>query len=632
MWKKQLTNGLVQLAILLTVLKLRNVNDLNDLLNISNNYPEIREFIEGPTSAFTQTFSYPLSESYPHPKIFRNDYENILNEIYDLTNYDEHVISRGHRDMTTLLMVEAQNGATGGEVEVAGSSTASSNAQNLSNFTDGLDIFPGTSLTKDDINLIDDLWQQEEIDSETNSENAVASLHQKGAYSFLDTFTPVLDKFETKEPFLGKPDALFQSTSESSRYLSAKTNDSFDELGIQPTNENKGNELQDFLNANFTTNTDAFGSSIPEDVLMSDAFISDDQETPLDNLLRDLDAAELEVTTPEIENIASNWGLDMIPNSPEANQDESNIKDDSSDSGVSSRGSTTRFSPTEEHLEDSRLPLYSISNPPSDILSLASDYTDTEPLEAKVSHYQYENSTKSDDESELEEMGAYGGVDPSWIQHDHPYSTTESQHVHRQMTAQRHHSIVNTRRPRQRSMSAAPRRALPEPVNVQKHTRSRDEKKAKAMKIPLTISQIVNSAVEDFNDLIADHHLTEPQLQLIRDIRRRGKNKVAAQNCRKRKIEVIDHLEKEVNTLRQEKTSLEKEEDMLKRQVEESRRRIEELSASLFNEIPKPYEGTDRPGDYTLEQTEDGRLFMMPKESTEKTRQSKSSRKRKGKK
>lgn len=233
----------------------------------------------------------------------------------------------------------------------------------------------------------------------------------------------------------------------------------------------------------------------------------------------------------------------------------------------------------------------------------------------------------------MEELGAYGGVDPSWIQHDHPYSSTESQHVHRQMTAQRHHSIVNTRRPRQRSTSIVSRRVVPEPINVQKHTRSRDEKKAKAMKIPLSISQIVNSAVEDFNDLIADHHLTDDQLQLIRDIRRRGKNKVAAQNCRKRKIEVIDHLEKEVNSLRHEKSSLEKEEDILKRQLEESRRRIEELSTNLFENIPKPYEGTNRPEDYTLEQTEDGRLFMMPKEPTEKTKQSnKSQRKRKGKK
>lgn len=201
------------------------------------------------------------------------------------------------------------------------------------------------------------------------------------------------------------------------------------------------------------------------------------------------------------------------------------------------------------------------------------------------------------------------------------------------MTAQRHHSIVNTRRPRQRSTSIVSRRVVPEPINVQKHTRSRDEKKAKAMKIPLSISQIVNSAVEDFNDLIADHHLTDDQLQLIRDIRRRGKNKVAAQNCRKRKIEVIDHLEKEVNSLRHEKSSLEKEEDILKRQLEESRRRIEELSTNLFENIPKPYEGTNRPEDYTLEQTEDGRLFMMPKEPTEKTKQSnKSQRKRKGKK
>ncbi len=43
------------------------------------------------------------------------------------------------------------------------------------------------------------------------------------------------------------------------------------------------------------------------------------------------------------------------------------------------------------------------------------------------------------------------------------------------------------------------------------------------------------------------HKLTEPQKQLIRDIRRRGKNKVAAQNCRKRKIDTISSLQDEVS-------------------------------------------------------------------------------------
>merc|ERR550519_1371536 len=43
--------------------------------------------------------------------------------------------------------------------------------------------------------------------------------------------------------------------------------------------------------------------------------------------------------------------------------------------------------------------------------------------------------------------------------------------------------------------------------------------------------------------MLSKEELTEEQLNICRDIRRRGKNKVAAQNCRKRKLEQIDELQ-----------------------------------------------------------------------------------------
>ena len=62
--------------------------------------------------------------------------------------------------------------------------------------------------------------------------------------------------------------------------------------------------------------------------------------------------------------------------------------------------------------------------------------------------------------------------------------------------------------------------------------------------------------MDEFNDLLSKNDLTEEQLNICRDIRRRGKNKVrkmlvmtyltivqvAAQNCRQRKIEQIEEL------------------------------------------------------------------------------------------
>jgi len=60
------------------------------------------------------------------------------------------------------------------------------------------------------------------------------------------------------------------------------------------------------------------------------------------------------------------------------------------------------------------------------------------------------------------------------------------------------------------------------------------------------MEEMIDSSVEHFNELLSKHKLSEAQNQLIRDIRRRGKNKLAAQNCRKRKLEVIQTVEDEV--------------------------------------------------------------------------------------
>jgi len=83
---------------------------------------------------------------------------------------------------------------------------------------------------------------------------------------------------------------------------------------------------------------------------------------------------------------------------------------------------------------------------------------------------------------------------------------------------------------------------------------TRDERKA--LGLPIPCSEIINLPMDEFNDLLSKHELTEEQLTLCRDIRRRGKNKVAAQNCRKRKIDQIKQLETEVTRIKCRKTEL----------------------------------------------------------------------------
>lgn len=93
---------------------------------------------------------------------------------------------------------------------------------------------------------------------------------------------------------------------------------------------------------------------------------------------------------------------------------------------------------------------------------------------------------------------------------------------------------------------------------------NKDEKLARENGIQLSIKQdIVDPPMDEFNDMLSKEDLSEEQLNICRDIRRRGKNKVAAQNCRKRKLEQIDELQKKVEEARQRRHLLRSEHDHL---------------------------------------------------------------------
>lgn len=85
---------------------------------------------------------------------------------------------------------------------------------------------------------------------------------------------------------------------------------------------------------------------------------------------------------------------------------------------------------------------------------------------------------------------------------------------------------------------------------------SRDEKKAKDLQLPISVCEIINMPIDEFNECLSKYELNEQQLTLVKDIRRRGKNKVAAQNCRKRKINQILGLQHEVDQLQSQKGDL----------------------------------------------------------------------------
>lgn len=115
--------------------------------------------------------------------------------------------------------------------------------------------------------------------------------------------------------------------------------------------------------------------------------------------------------------------------------------------------------------------------------------------------------------------------------------------------------------------------------------RSRDERRARALKVPFSNDLIVNLPVEEFNDLLAKYKLSKEQLALIRDIRRRGKNKIAAQNCRKRKLDVLLELKDDVSGLRRYRSRLLRERQEALRNLQEMKRQLGTLYQEVFSRL-----------------------------------------------
>ncbi|XP_016300916.1 nuclear factor erythroid 2-related factor 2-like isoform X1 [Sinocyclocheilus anshuiensis] len=142
---------------------------------------------------------------------------------------------------------------------------------------------------------------------------------------------------------------------------------------------------------------------------------------------------------------------------------------------------------------------------------------------------------------------------------------------------------------------------------------SRDEQRVKALQIPFTVDKIINLPVDDFNEMMSKHQPNEAQLALVRDIRRRGKNKVAAQNCRKRKLENIVGLEYELDSLKEEKERLMKKKSERSSSLRKMKQQLSTLYQEVFSMLRDEHGKPFSPSEYSLQHTADGTVFLVPR-------------------
>ena len=120
-------------------------------------------------------------------------------------------------------------------------------------------------------------------------------------------------------------------------------------------------------------------------------------------------------------------------------------------------------------------------------------------------------------------------------------------------------------------------------ANNLRQQESRDQMLLQENNIIASLSQVVDSHADDFNELVKQLQLNSEQLTVIKDIRRRGKNKVAAQICRKRKIDSIESLKEDVDQLSEMKTILDSEHDNIQDEVNKKHLLFKEFCVLFSN-------------------------------------------------
>ncbi|XP_003788654.1 nuclear factor erythroid 2-related factor 3 [Otolemur garnettii] len=258
-------------------------------------------------------------------------------------------------------------------------------------------------------------------------------------------------------------------------------------------------------------------------------------------------------------------------------------------------------------------------------LSLNSSHNRTSVTKSNSSHSVYDEgaigyNSDLDSLSHLNLEGAVGGyyTEPSKLCHvDHRSASG----FHSNLSFQ--HVFHNHTYHLQPSAPESTDESFSWPVKSQKMSRhlndtdrnlSRDERRAKALHIPFSVDEIVRMPVDSFNSMLSRHYLTDLQVSLIRDIRRRGKNKVAAQNCRKRKLDIILNLEDDVCNLQAKKETLKREQAQCNKAVNIMKQKLHILYHDIFSRLRDEQGRPVNPNQYALQCSHDGSVLIVPKE------------------
>ncbi len=132
-------------------------------------------------------------------------------------------------------------------------------------------------------------------------------------------------------------------------------------------------------------------------------------------------------------------------------------------------------------------------------------------------------------------------------------------------------------------------------------------------KKPVTRDKLVSMPVEEFNHLLEVAKLTEIEVAFMKEWRRRGKNKTAAQVARKRKREEITGLDVEVEELRRQKVKLQSKYDRIRSQISSLKERSIAAEDKIYRRWSKQHGTAVSRDSHTILVSEEGKVMLVPK-------------------
>lgn len=134
---------------------------------------------------------------------------------------------------------------------------------------------------------------------------------------------------------------------------------------------------------------------------------------------------------------------------------------------------------------------------------------------------------------------------------------------------------------------------------------------------PITRDKLVTMPVEEFNALLDEALLTEIEVAFMKEWRRRGKNKMAAQIARKRKREELFELEDDMDTLRQRRVQLQQSVQSLTTLIASYKRRAEAAEKKIYKHYSAAHGSLVSQETHTIHVTDDGKTMLIPRTSNQ---------------